>query len=178
MFEAGVRMGFIEDVICEIIPRPGDELVSSKAYIAKTEHYEDFYQFSSKQLGSPAILFALETIQNNKHLFKQNLHNYVDIDTQIDRLNKDIKTLREQKKQLEQTLISQFKSQNLNNTRINVNNYQLSLGSESVVPVLSYKYLEEQLAHIFHDKSRAHQLVNTIKNNREKKQEPIIKIKK
>lgn len=115
-------------------------------------------------------------MENN--LFKQNLNNFVNIDIQIDNLNKNIKTLREQKKQLEQTLISQFKSQNLNNSRININNYQLSLGTESVVPVLSYKYLEEQLGNIFQDKTRARELVQTIKNNRHKKQEPIIKIKK
>ena len=59
-------------------------------------------------------------MENN--LFKQNLNNFVNIDIQIDNLNKNIKTLREQKKQLEQTLISQFKSQNLNNSRININN--------------------------------------------------------
>ena len=46
MHEAGVHMGYIEDVVCQIIPRPGEDLVGSKAYLAKQAEYEKFYDFN------------------------------------------------------------------------------------------------------------------------------------
>ena len=47
MFKSGVKMGYIKDVICRIIPRPGDSLVGSRAYKARSGDYEDFYKFDN-----------------------------------------------------------------------------------------------------------------------------------
>ncbi|NMC62381.1 MAG: glycosyltransferase family 2 protein [SAR324 cluster bacterium] len=45
MFNAGVQMGFLDKVTCEILPRPGEETVGFDAYISDPEEKEEHFKF-------------------------------------------------------------------------------------------------------------------------------------
>ena len=45
MYKAGVRIGYIEDVVCKILPRRDGEEIGINAYLSNAQEYENQYKF-------------------------------------------------------------------------------------------------------------------------------------
>lgn len=55
MVNAGVRMGYLDEVVAKVLPRPGQTEVGSKAYLADAAATERKYSFSeTAKFGQPA----------------------------------------------------------------------------------------------------------------------------
>ena len=46
MFQAGVRMGFLEEIVTHIIPRPGEDTIGIDAYQAQESEKLKHFEFS------------------------------------------------------------------------------------------------------------------------------------
>lgn len=103
--------------------------------------------------------------------------NLINITTQIEKINKDLQTLREQKKQYDNALINTLTQNNLQDQEINFMNKRISLGIENNYDTLSYKFLEECLLKLYkNDETKVKQVIKFIKAQRIKKSNYCIKM--
>jgi hypothetical protein len=48
MYRAGVRMGFLDEVLAYVLPRPGEETIGLDAYKSKEKEILERYKFQSQ----------------------------------------------------------------------------------------------------------------------------------
>jgi len=110
---------------------------------------------------------------------KQLIRQYVQIQTQIDTLNKQIAQLRESKKQFEAGLISQIRASGLANYGITYQGRKIYIGTDNTYDTLTFKFLEECLTKLYNgNKAQAKQVIDFIKQQRAARKESntVIKI--
>lgn len=114
------------------------------------------------------------SVENKIKTYSANLINIL---SQIEKLNKELQQLREQKKQYDQALITTLTNNNLQDQEINFMNKRISLGIENNYDTLSYKFLEECLLKLFkNDENKVKQIIKFIKSQRTKKSNYCIKM--
>jgi hypothetical protein len=110
---------------------------------------------------------------------KQLIRQYVQIQTQIDTLNKQIAQLRESKKQFESGLITQIRALGLANYGITYQGRKIYIGTDNTYDTLTFKFLEECLTKLYNgNKAQAKQVIDFIKQQRAARKESntVIKI--
>ncbi len=110
---------------------------------------------------------------------KQLIRQYVQIQTQIDTLNKQIAQLRESKKQFESGLITQIRASGLANYGITYQGRKIYIGTDNTYDTLTFKFLEECLTKLYNgNKAQAKQVIDFIKQQRAARKESntVIKI--
>ncbi len=110
---------------------------------------------------------------------KQLIRQFVQVQSQIDMLNKQITQLRESKKQLESGLITHIKSAGLSNYGITYQGRKIYIGNDNTYDTLTFKFLEECLLKLYSgNKGQAKQIIDFIKQQRlaRKETSAVIKI--
>lgn len=110
---------------------------------------------------------------------KQLIRQFVQIQTQIDTLNKQIAQLRESKKQFETGLITQIRAAGLANYGITYQGRKIYIGNDNTYDTLTFKFLEECLTKLYNsNKTQAKHVIDFIKQQRAARKESntVIKI--
>ena len=110
---------------------------------------------------------------------KQLIRQFVQIQTQIDTLNKQIAQLRESKKQFESGLITQLRASGLSNYGITYQGRKIYIGNDNTYDTLTFKFLEECLTKLYSgNKVQVKQVIDFIKQQRHARKETnsVIKI--
>ena len=110
---------------------------------------------------------------------KQLIRQFVQIQTQIDTLNKQIAQLRESKKQFESGLITQLRASGLSNYGITYQGRKIYIGNDNTYDTLTFKFLEECLTKLYNgNKGQVKQIIDFIKQQRlaRKESNTVIKI--
>ena len=110
---------------------------------------------------------------------KQLIRQFVQIQTQIDTLNKQIAQLRESKKQFETGLITQIRASGLANYGITYQGRKIYIGNDNTYDTLTFKFLEECLTKLYNgNKTQAKHVIDFIKQQRltRKESNAVIKI--
>ena len=110
---------------------------------------------------------------------KQLIRQFVQIQTQIDTLNKQIAQLRESKKQFEAGLISQIRASGLANYGITYQGRKIYIGTDNTYDTLTFKFLEECLTKLYNgNRTQSKQVIDFIKQQRAARKESntVIKI--
>jgi S-adenosylhomocysteine hydrolase len=110
----------------------------------------------------------------NQSNFKDKMNEWMTIEDKIEKLNKDIKKLRDEKTSKEQKLIEYMKSSNLSNKVIKLNNQKVNIGNDNTYTTLSYKYIEETLKKKYNN-TTVKEIIEYLKNERDKKTSLILK---
>jgi hypothetical protein len=110
---------------------------------------------------------------------KQLIRQFVQIQTQIDTLNKQIAQLRESKKQFESGLITQIRASGLANYGITYQGRKIYIGNDNTYDTLTFKFLEECLTKLYNgNKTQTKHVLDFIKQQRvaRKESNAVIKI--
>ena len=110
---------------------------------------------------------------------KQLIRQFVQIQAQIETLNKQITQLRESKKQIETGLISQIKASGLSSYGITYQGRKIYIGNDNTYDTLTFKFLEECLTKLYNgNKVQVKQMIDFIKQQRlaRKESNTVIKI--
>ena len=110
---------------------------------------------------------------------KQLIRQFVQIQTQIDTLNKQIAQLRESKKQFESGLITQIRASGLANYGITYQGRKIYIGNDNTYDTLTFKFLEECLTKLYNgNKTQTKHVIDFIKQQRAARKESntVIKI--
>lgn len=110
----------------------------------------------------------------NQTNFKDKMNEWMSLDDKIEKLNKDIKRLRDEKTSREEKLIEYIKTSNLSNKVIKLNNQKINIGNDNTYTTLSYKYIEETLKKKYNH-STVKEIIEYLKNERDKKTSLILK---
>ena len=100
---------------------------------------------------------------------ENNLKKWINIDKLIQEKNKEIKELRQVKSQINTELIETITQNNLQKSTFVINNNNIRYTTSKQTSSLTLKYLEKCLNDKIMNKSQVEEIMNYIKDNREKK---------
>jgi hypothetical protein len=107
--------------------------------------------------------------------FEQNIKQWVSIDNQMKQLTEELKELRDQKNNLNNSIISHVESSNLSKSTIQISDGKIKFIQTKETQLLTFKYLESCLHEIIKNDEQVNKIVEYIKNKREIKYVPEIK---
>lgn len=92
------------------------------------------------------------------------------LDTQIEKLTEQLNILKKQKASIEPSII-----ENSNQQPIIIDKYKITVGKENHYTYVSFSFLEENLSKIIKDQNKVKEIIQYIKNSRQKKSHLILK---
>lgn len=101
--------------------------------------------------------------------FEENVKKWVVLDNKIKSLNNEIKTLRQEKSEMTDSIFEYIKSNNLSNAIIKISDGNLKFNQIRQANPLTFKYLEQCLSRCINNKEKMEYILNYIKNSREYK---------
>jgi hypothetical protein len=101
--------------------------------------------------------------------FSQSVQKYILVDEEIQKLQNQIKTLREQKHDLQDKITTTMNTNNWQNRSLEIGNFELSLTERKQYSSLSYTYLEKTLSQIIPDKTQLEYVLKYLREKREVK---------
>jgi hypothetical protein len=107
--------------------------------------------------------------------FEYKVQQWVELDNQLQKLNEQVKQLRDQRNTLETNLTSYAKTNNMSDSTIKINNSRLKFVDTKVPEPLTFKYLEKTLGEIIKNESQVQLIMEHIKQKRAVKIVPEIK---
>ncbi len=107
--------------------------------------------------------------------FENNVKKWVLLDNEIKKINDNLKTLRDQKHQLNEDITSHLNNNNMTNSQVQISDGRLKFTTVKVQQPLTFAYLEKSLSEIIKDKAQVGAILNHLKNKRECKLVPEIK---
>jgi hypothetical protein len=105
---------------------------------------------------------------------EENIKKWVEYDSTIKRYNELIRSTRESKRLLENRIHNDISSYSKKPV-INISDGVLKFTKLHVQQPLSYKLIENSLSRIINDKHQIESIIDVIKNNRESKEQNVIK---
>jgi len=108
-------------------------------------------------------------IDDEKTKFVENIKKWVAIDTQMKKINEKTAHIRKLRGDLVQEIESYVTKHEATNTKIEITDGELSFYEKKEYQTLSYKYLEECLAHFIKDPCHIEIIMEYVKNNRKVK---------
>jgi len=98
-----------------------------------------------------------------------NIQQWLMLDTQIEKLTEQLNILKKQQEKIEPEIINSIQQP------IIIDKYKISIGRESHYTYVSFTFLEEHLSKIIKDQSKVREIIQYIKNARQKKTRLILK---
>ena len=98
---------------------------------------------------------------------ESNVNKWLEIDNSIKQLTERVKTLRNEKSNIEENIMEYADRNNINNLSIKTHEGILKLTQSKNASQLTYKYLEKCLNEIISDEKQVENIINYIKNKRE-----------
>jgi flagellar basal body rod protein FlgB len=107
--------------------------------------------------------------------FEENIRNWITIDNQIKQYNANIKSLREKKTHLSDSIIAHAVDQNLSHNTVEITDGTLKFQNIKVTAPLNFKFMKKCLNECIADEEQVKLLITYIKQKREVKYVPEIK---
>ena len=107
--------------------------------------------------------------------FIELMKKWIQLDSQIQQMNNQIKMLRQQRDNIQEKVIPYMQRNNLDKTAIRFNTHKVYIGNENTYTNLSYRFIEQKLMELFQDKNHVDKICHYLKNNREKQSNIILK---
>lgn len=114
--------------------------------------------------------------QNEKLQFCENISKWMQIDSQIQIHNENIKKLRESKTQLSTNIIEYMKSKNIAHSKVSFKTGELCLQTKRDYAPLTFTYIENCLAKVIDNPSDIEFIIQMMKTNRTIKESQSVKI--
>lgn len=99
--------------------------------------------------------------------FENTVQKWVSIDNQIKIYNEKIKSLREEKSNLNEILLRQGTTNNLLNNTIQISDGKLKFVTTKITPPLTFKYVEKSLGDIIKNEAQVKRIIEYLKNHRD-----------
>ena len=97
---------------------------------------------------------------------QETIKKWVTLDNNLTKINRQLKTIRDEKNQLTSYLVNYFNEKNQNFPRINISDGKLNFIELKQYNTISYKFLEECLYDFYNDKEKTDEILNFIKTRR------------
>ena len=107
--------------------------------------------------------------------FEDNIKKWVQLDNQIKLYNDRIKSLREQKSEITESLFLQAQENDYENAVIQITDGKLKFSNTKVQAPLTFKYIEEILSSTVANPKAREEIIKRLKNSREVKYTQEIK---
>ena len=107
--------------------------------------------------------------------FEQQIQSWVQIDNKIKNLNDNLKALRNQKNQLNNSIITYANTNNLNRSIIQISDGKLRFTNTKQPEPLTFKYIQKTLGEIISDPAQVNFIISKLKEKREYKETSEIK---
>lgn len=107
--------------------------------------------------------------------FQTSIKKWVHLDTQLKKLNDDIKSIRNEKNNISENIINFVDDNNLNSSTIKISDGKLKFAQNKQTAPITLKFLETCLLETIGDEEKVNQLITYIKEKREVKIVPDIK---
>jgi septal ring factor EnvC (AmiA/AmiB activator) len=107
--------------------------------------------------------------------FQDSIKKWVHLDTQIKKLNDDIKEIRNEKNKISDNIIGFVDDNKLNSSTIKISDGKLKFAETKQTAPITLKFLETCLLETIGDQDKVNQLITYIKDRREIKLIPEIK---
>jgi septal ring factor EnvC (AmiA/AmiB activator) len=107
--------------------------------------------------------------------FQSSIKKWVHLDSQLKKLNDDIKMIRSEKNNLSENIINFVDDNNLNSSTIKISDGKLKFAQNKQTSPITLKFLESCLLETIGDEEKVNQLITYIKEKREVKMVPDIK---
>lgn len=107
--------------------------------------------------------------------FQENIQLWVSLDNKLKKINEQGRTIRQEKNELSENILSYVKSNNLENATIKISDGKLRFGTTKLSTPLTYKYVQECLSDYIKDEEKVEEIITYMKNKREIKESEEIK---
>lgn len=107
--------------------------------------------------------------------FEENIRKWITLDNQIKKFTTHVKSLREQKTHLSDTIIAYAVDQNLSHNTVEITDGALKFQNIKVTAPLNFKFMTKCLNECIADEEQVKLLITYIKQKREVKYVPEIK---
>lgn len=107
--------------------------------------------------------------------FEEQIRKWASLDTKIADINNNIKGLRSERSQVEQSIIRHVEDNSLNSATIKLSDSKLQFINSKVNPQITYKFLKECFSEIIDDPDEINAIIEHIRNKREPKTSLAIK---
>jgi hypothetical protein len=98
---------------------------------------------------------------------ESNVNKWIEVDNSIRNLSEKVKNLRNEKNQIENSILTYAERNNINNLSIKTNEGLLKMTQSKMSSQLTFKFLEKCLHDIISDEKQVENIINYIKNKRE-----------
>lgn len=107
--------------------------------------------------------------------FENDIKNWVMLDNQYKKLSEQMKELRSERNNVEERIIEHVEENSLNKATVMINDGKLKFSDVKTTSPLTLKYVEKCLSELIRDESKVEQIMNYIKENRDFKNNSIIR---
>jgi hypothetical protein len=102
-----------------------------------------------------------------KEQLLKNINDWVNIDNKLKYISEKVKPLREKKNELSREITEYYKTNNLDDKKININGNSLNIYEKKEYSALTYNYIEKCLGDIITDKKHIDYIISYLKEHRE-----------
>jgi len=107
--------------------------------------------------------------------FQTQIKRWIEFDNQTNKINKELKTLRDQKNELQDKITEYVYEHKINKTIININDGKLRFTTTKTSAPLTLKYIQKCLADLIENEEQINAIMTYIKDNREQIETTSIK---
>jgi len=102
-----------------------------------------------------------------KEQLLKNINDWVNIDNKLKYISEKVKPLKDKKTELTREITEYYKTNNLEDKKININGNSLNLYEKKEYSALTYSYIEKCLGDIITDKKHIDYIISYLKEHRE-----------
>ena len=107
--------------------------------------------------------------------FENDIKNWVILDNEYKKISEQMKELRSKRNNVEERIIEHVEENSLNKATVMINDGKLRFSDVKSSSPLTLKYVEKCLSELIRDESKVGQIMSYIKENREFKNNSIIR---
>ena len=101
--------------------------------------------------------------------FEDNIRKWVALDSKISDINTSVKELRNERNNLEESILRHVEDNSLNSATVKLSDSKLQFINTKIMPPLTFKFIKSCLDDIIEDTDEVDEIINYIKNRREPK---------
>lgn len=107
----------------------------------------------------------------------QQMNSLIQIQQELDSLNEKQKELRQQKNNLQDSIIQYMKENDMDHRSVKMGNHQMYIASRKQYSGITFHYLDKMLGNIIPDENQKSYVLKYLRENREIKDVPELRLK-
>tara|TARA_B100000902_G_C27185522_1_gene851133 strand:+ start:199 stop:543 length:345 start_codon:yes stop_codon:yes gene_type:complete len=97
---------------------------------------------------------------------EKNIQDWVSLDNKIKLMHENLRSLRDERGELKELILSNIKRDRLDNVTINISDGSLRFVNTKCTTPLTYKFVKDCLLDFFNDENQCDTIINFMKNKR------------